>query len=135
MTDTLILSVAGHDYVIPQPPARVGLAQSAAFTIASCRRREVEPPEYAVARFEDRYGQGLHEMDEDALGPDVWDRAQDELTLPDVKRAAMAAHIWIVTGSERAALAVLNPEQADDTVEGDGDPKASTTADEESSTP
>lgn len=121
MSDTLTLSVAGHEYVIPQPSARVGLAQVASFTIAMCRRAKTDPPAYAVERFQARYGSAEHDMDQDALGP-AWEEMQDELTLPQVKRAAMAAHVWIATGSERAARAML-----DDDGSGGDDPKAGTT--------
>ncbi|WP_122262233.1 DUF7426 family protein [Ornithinimicrobium cerasi] len=130
MSDTFDLPVAGRTYTIASPPARVGLAQAAAFTIAAAKRKGTPPPPYAVDRYTARYGTGQHEMDQDALG-DAWEAMQDDLTLPDLKRAAAAAHIWIVTGSERAALAVLGL----DLEEGGSGPKASTTTDEAPTTP
>ncbi|WP_130012137.1 DUF7426 family protein [Serinicoccus sediminis] len=136
MSNTLTLPVAGREYVIPQPPARVGLAQVAAFTISRCRRQNIDPPAYAVERWQARYGTREHDMDEDALGPVAWERMQDELTMVDLKRAAAAAHIWIATGSERAALLILDPTRYLEQDGGEDEaPKASTSADAASTTP
>lgn len=144
MSDTLTLPVAGREYVISQPPARVGLAQSAAFTIAMTRRANVEreksgkdpiePPARAVQQYQARYGNDEHDMDVDSLGADVYEAMLDEITLPELKQAAQAAHLWIAIGGERGtkvALAWLGIDVEDD----DAGPKASTTTGEGSTTP
>lgn len=155
MSDTLTLTVGGNPYVIFQPTARIGLAQSAAFTISMVNRtnreREIEniarakgdepalemvkPPTRAVENFEARYGPGLeHDMDVDALGADLYERMLDEVTLPELKQAAAAAHMWIAIGGERGTKAARSW-MGLDTGDDDDAPKASTPTDEANTTP
>lgn len=127
---TLNLEVAGRTYEVPQPPARVGLALQASWTVAHARRAKKDPPAYAVERMA-RYDNNETEIDEDSLGP-VWGQmVADDVNIRDLRRAALAAYAWICTGSEDAAQKILHPER-----DGGGKgPKASTTTDADDTTP
>lgn len=128
MGDFLELPVAGRTYTVPQPPAKVGLALQASWTVTHARRAGKTPPPFAVDRMA-RYDNGESEMEQDALGP-VWDELiAADVTVRDLRRAGLAAYVWICTGSETNALAVLTGGTGDE-----GGPKVSTTTDEADTT-
>lgn len=115
----LELAVAGRTYAVPQPPARIGLALQASWVVAHARRAGATLPPYALERME-RYDTGAADIDEDALGP-VWEQmVSDDVGIQDLRRAALAAYVWICTGSEDAAHKILDP----DTEGTDSGPKA-----------
>ena len=121
MDSSLSLPVGDRTYVVPSPPAGVGLALQAAWVIQASRRAGKTPPAYAVERYA-RYDDGTHELDQDALGP-AWDAMiADGVDLVTLRRAAMAAYTWICTGNSAAALTYFGGEA--ETASG---PKASTT--------
>lgn len=131
MSSHLTLTVDGRDYVVPSPPARIGLALQASYTIAQARRLKVDPPAYALARAS-LYDDLTSSLDEDALGP-AWDEMVDaDVSLADLRRASQAAYVWIVTGSESAAHAIMSGGAVED---GGSGPKVSTTTDGEPTTP
>ena len=113
----LTLRVEGRAYEVPSPPAAVGLALQASWVVAKARRAGKEPPQYAVARCV-HYDDGTRDLDEDALGPAFDRMVEDGVPITTLRRAALAAYIWIATGSERSALMVWDGEQSEG-----GDPK------------
>lgn len=126
MTDTLTLPVAGKDYTIPSPPARVGLALQASFVIAQARRQGIDAPPYAVERAA-RYDDMTSTLDEDSLGP-AWDAMiEDDVPVAALRRAARAAYTWIVTGNESVAHAINGENEQPAEGVGDTDPKAGST--------
>ncbi len=121
MSETLQLVVAGSTYTVPQPPARIGLALQASWTVTHAKRAGKTPAPYAVDRMA-RYDNGESEIEQDSLGH-VWDQMiAADMTVNELRRAGLAAYVWICTGSETNAQAVLAGGQGG----GDG-PKASTT--------
>ena len=120
-TPVLTLRVEGGAYEVPSPPAAVGLAIQASWVVAKARRAGKEPPQYAVARCA-RYDDGTRDLDEDALGPAFGRMVEDGVSITTLRRAALAAYIWIATGSERDALTLWDgvPSRGE---EGGGDPK------------
>ena len=129
MTDSFTLPVNGKDYEIFSPPAKVGLALQASYAITLARKAKVDPPEYALERAA-RYDSHDRSMDEDSLsgkGPDgttAWDRMlEDDVPLSELRRAAKAAYVWIVTGSADSARAFMSGGAQ----EGASGPKAGTT--------
>lgn len=120
---TLTMTLEGREYVVPSPEAAVGLALQASWVVAQARRAGKEPPQYAVAR-QVQYDNGEADLDRDALGP-VWDQMiEDKVSIIVLRRAALAAYLWIATGSTAKALALWDGKPAD----GGGDaPKAWTT--------
>ena len=130
MTSSLVLHVAGKDYSIPSPPARVGLALQASYAITQAKRQGQPPPPYAVERAA-RYDDMTTAMDEDCLGP-AWEQMiADDVPLDDLRRASAAAYTWVVTGSERAARIVMGEDVGEEVGSG---PKASTTTGEDGTT-
>lgn len=126
---SLTLTVAGRDIVVGPPSARIGRAQIAAFTISMARRKKEEPPAAAVDLYEARYGSNEHDFERDALGADLCEQLLDELTLEQYVAVAAGAHLWIATGSQKAAQHVVDTllEVPDDTEGGSqADPKGGT---------
>lgn len=122
MTEHLTLPVNGKDYTVPSPPARVGLALQASHVIRQAVREKREIPPYAVERAA-RYDDMTHSLDEDSLGP-AWEQMiADDVPLSELRLAAAAAYVWIVTGNAESARAVMTGEP----VGGGSGPKASTT--------
>lgn len=133
MTDTLTLRVAGHDYTIPSPPARVGLAMQAARTISLARASDRPVPTYAVERAA-RYEDLAHSLDEDALGP-AWGQMIDaDVPTTALKRAALAAFLWVSAGISAEQAQAVADRGVDGLTDG-GDPKASTSTGEDATTP
>lgn len=120
MTESsLDLVVAGRTYTVPQPPARVGLALQASWTVAHARKSGRPVPPYAVERMA-RYDNHEADMYEESLGP-VWGQMiAADVTIAQLNLAGLAAYVWICTGSTAKAQMVLDPDAAGD----DDGPKA-----------
>ncbi|WP_181010098.1 DUF7426 family protein [Ornithinimicrobium sufpigmenti] len=138
MSDTLTLTVNGQDFTIYSPPAKVGLALQASYVITLAKRKQTDPPAYALERAA-RYDTFDRSLDEDALsgtspdGVTAWDAMLEaDVPLSELRKAARAAYVWIVTGSDTAARAVMDP---DTPRQETGSGKASTTTAEATTTP